>query len=341
MVVDSAQVLSRIPPNYFLKKESAADVFDGLFGPRSHLSLSEECKVKLAKQSIELDFLQPKDLTEARLQEANVVVILDSTDDSLLERVKSIQRRVLFVYESVIMDPKAHRPDYQNNFTSLFSYALHKDLPGLPIFPYQYPVREEMQFELVPFDQRSFCCMIASSKTSNWTQEALRLRESFIRFFSAQHSDKFDLWGGGWDKTGHAHSLIIKGLFEGSKHDLMRKYRFSFCPENIGTVDNYITEKIWHAFHNGVVPIYLGPPNVDDFIPKSCYIDLRDYMTESGEIDGQRLYNEMNAINAERFEVYLRTVREFLNSEKARRFSPEVFTETFARALHTVIQTQV
>ena len=120
----------------------------------------------------------------------------------------------------------------------------------------------------------------------------------------------------------------------------MRKYRFTFCPENIGTVDNYITEKIWHAFCNGVIPIYLGPPNVDNYVPKECYIDLRDYLKKNGEVDAQRLFDAINSINTTKFDEYLRKIREFLKSEKARRFSPEVFTEKFAGALYTVVQTQ-
>lgn len=122
MVIDPSQVLSRIPRNYFLKTESAADIFDGLFGPRPSTSLSEQCKVKLAKQSIELEFIQPAELTETRLQEAKDVLILDSASEPVLKRVKSVERRVLFIYESLIMDPNAHKLEYQKNFNFLFSY---------------------------------------------------------------------------------------------------------------------------------------------------------------------------------------------------------------------------
>lgn len=330
MLIDSDQVLQRIPPSYFLKKDSPADIFDGIFGPRLK-SLSDQCITQLAKHNIQLEFIEQKDLMESKLKNVNVVVLMDTVSEEILNKVKCVKRRVLFVYESIIMDKNAHEKEYQQKFSHLLSY--NRQTPGLNVFNYQYPVRDELQTELVPFSQRKFCCMIASSKTTNWSKEALLLRETFIQFFSEHHHEKFDLWGSGWDKTPFANSPVCKGLFEGSKHQIMSTYRFAFCPENIGTMEDYITEKIWHAFRNGVIPIYIGPPNIDEYIPKSCYIDLRDYLKKDGSLESQKLYDSLSLIDEEKYNDYLQNISNFLKSDIAQKFTPETFIEKFTNSI--------
>lgn len=61
---------------------------------------------------------------------------------------------------------------------------------------------------------------------------------------------------------------------------LLRRYLFTIAIENSITND-YVTEKLWHAFVSGSIPIYLGAPNIDDWLPcnNDCIIDLRKFKT--------------------------------------------------------------
>jgi len=52
------------------------------------------------------------------------------------------------------------------------------------------------------------------------------------------------------------------------KKDVLAKYKFHLAFENSNTRD-YVTEKIFHAFYAGTVPVYLGAPNIDDFCPSN------------------------------------------------------------------------
>lgn len=47
---------------------------------------------------------------------------------------------------------------------------------------------------------------------------------------------------------------------------VFRKYRYVLALDNSHEED-YVTEKIYHAFIAGAVPIYLGAPNIADFVP--------------------------------------------------------------------------
>lgn len=53
--------------------------------------------------------------------------------------------------------------------------------------------------------------------------------------------------------------------------EVYNQYKFIICFENSKT-DGYITEKIFNVFLSGAVPIYDGPPNINDYIHKTAYI---------------------------------------------------------------------
>jgi alpha-1,3-fucosyltransferase 10 len=57
-----------------------------------------------------------------------------------------------------------------------------------------------------------------------------------------------------------------------TKIETIARHKFCFAMENAIEAD-YVTEKIYDAFLAGTVPIYLGAPNVDEFVPPNSYID--------------------------------------------------------------------
>ena len=57
-----------------------------------------------------------------------------------------------------------------------------------------------------------------------------------------------------------------------TKIETIARHKFCFAMENAIEAD-YVTEKIYDAFLAGTVPIYLGAPNVDEFVPPDSYID--------------------------------------------------------------------
>ncbi|CAF1492846.1 unnamed protein product [Adineta steineri] len=61
---------------------------------------------------------------------------------------------------------------------------------------------------------------------------------------------------------------------------LSRDYLFTIAIENSLTYD-YISEKLWQPLAAGSIPIYLGAPNVYDWLPcrTDCIIDLRKFKT--------------------------------------------------------------
>src|SRR5207244_2755686 len=103
------------------------------------------------------------------------------------------------------------------------------------------------------------------------------------------------------------------------KWPVQKNYKFCFCYENMGEQEGYITEKIFDSFTAGCVPIYLGATNITSYIPKECFIDRRDFASESD------LYDFLKSIDRGTYNGYLKAIRSFLESQPAQSFSIEQF----------------
>jgi hypothetical protein len=83
---------------------------------------------------------------------------------------------------------------------------------------------------------------------------------------------------------------------------------------------NYMTEKIWDGFAMDKVTMYLGDPNIDNFIPRNCYIDLRPYYNiETDEFDLSGLEHKIRTMTQVEYDDIIknaRKIREWYINEK-------------------------
>ena len=61
-----------------------------------------------------------------------------------------------------------------------------------------------------------------------------------------------------------------------SKVEAIRNYKINLAFEN-GASKNYVSEKIYHAFEAGVLPVWMGTRDVSEAVPKGSYIDVADF----------------------------------------------------------------
>ena len=104
-----------------------------------------------------------------------------------------------------------------------------------------------------------------------------------------------------------------------SKKETLKKYRFAICYENARDIPGYITEKIFDCFFSACVPVYWGANNIQEYIPKECFIDKRDFATY------EELYVFMKNMSDKEYLNYLKNIENFLNSSKSYQFSSEFF----------------
>jgi hypothetical protein len=108
------------------------------------------------------------------------------------------------------------------------------------------------------------------------------------------------------------------------KADTLGRYTFSLCLENC-VLESYIPEKIFDCFYAGTVPVYWGAPDIERWVPRECFVDMREF-DDYGE-----LRDFLHSRSPDQIEEYRVAAREFLRSEQFRPFSTRTFAELVGR----------
>jgi Glycosyltransferase family 10 (fucosyltransferase). len=198
----------------------------------------------------------------------------------------------------------------------------------------------------VGFTDKKFCTMIVGNKRSREKGELYSARLDVVSFFEKQHADEFDLYGVGWDKRVFYGPRLIRGLnrlekvqkafvqkhvcYKGKvdhKLSTLARYKYSICYENTCLIPGYISEKIWDCFFAGCIPVYWGAPNIEKYVPRTVFIDRRDFSSNSA------LYYYLKNINEYEYQNYIDAIKAFLASESAYQFSAEKYAETIIESI--------
>lgn len=199
-------------------------------------------------------------------------------------------------------------------------YTWNDDLvDNSKFFKIHYPSLMPMEANLPAFEDKKFCTMVAG----NWTQPRVRI----VEFFEDKPDGDFEFYGR-YQFNSRNYKGAIPGFHSGKdKLEILKRYRFCICFENSTHLWGYITEKIFCCFAAGCVPVYWGAPNVEDYIPKSCYVDYRDFP------DTEALYQYLKEMPKDIYESYLEAIRDFLDSPQAQVFSPAHFNQVLLDSL--------
>lgn len=267
-----------------------------------------------------------------------------------------------FAVECPIVEPLLYRElkDAQHYFKHIFAAS---DCASLERFtdgpircePFRYPIPyEDVDEAIWKQPGRKFLTMINTNRLPrlNWCElytERLRAVEYFARF------GEMDLYGTGWNepslKSGKTwmpatvqrfyrlglrywdrwrpNPLLVaaRQVYRGSvasKAETLGRYKFAICFEN-AILPRWITEKIFDCFHAGTVPIYWGAPDIQEFVPSNCFIDMRQFA------DYADLRDHLKSLTAKEIQSYRANARDYLRSPQFRPFTKQAFVEIFAR----------
>jgi len=183
----------------------------------------------------------------------------------------------------------------------------------------------------VSFQDKKFLVAITSSKLIKHKNGIHQERFHAFDFFSKQ-KEGIDLYGIGWDKTSYDFvKTSYKGLCD-TKKDVLQHYKFSICFENAKNYPGLITEKIFDCFSAGVVPIYYGPPNVEQYIPKDCFINFLDFS------DYDELYDFLISMDEATHQTYLDAVKAFIQTPEYYEFTSKRFAEIVLEQVQSLMQ---
>lgn len=172
--------------------------------------------------------------------------------------------------------------------------------------------------------------ILANRKRLPFQRELLGDRIEIIEFFS--RTREIDLYGVDWNKYPPFpywfYKSALQKVYHGkvkSKHQKLSEYNFAIAFENnIG--QGFIGEAIFDCFYVGTVPIYLGAPDIQEYIPKECFIDMRDFK------DYEELRLFLKSLKKSQIQSYKENARQFLESEQYKPFTKEYFAEIFIAA---------
>jgi len=134
-----------------------------------------------------------------------------------------------------------------------------------------------------------------------------------------------DLYGMGWDRWWSREALwlpywrnhrALMSVYKGkcaSKFEVLQNYEFCLCFENM-RMDGYITEKLFDCLYAGTIPLYMGAPDILNYIPEDVFVDCRKYST------WKEMWGDVAAMPSERIIEMRIAGRNFLRSDMANKF---------------------
>lgn len=251
-------------------------------------------------------------------------------------------KKFLFAYESPIKNPENLKKENFHYFDKIFTWDT-RFVDNQKCFYSGYSRKIPKTLEINHESKNKLLTAICGHKLQTHELELYSERIKAIRWFEKNRPEDFDLYGDGWDqhyfkdKLSRLNKLkflkkILKPSFPSyrgfvkDKKDVYKKYRFALCYENAEFPD-YITEKIFDCFLGGIVPIYLGAPNIRNFIPQDTFVDKRKFNNY------ESLYANIKNMPEKQYADYLSAIKNFVEGEKIYPFSAECFANILSREI--------
>jgi alpha(1,3/1,4) fucosyltransferase len=279
-----------------------------------------------------------------------------------LARRSDVVLSALFAMECPIVEPSMYRAlrQAQHSVKRIFSWSDSDSLKrfvGAPLrctsfcWPQSF---NDVHEPLWNQQDRKFLVMINANKLPRiYWQELYTERLRAVEFFS--RTNDIDLYGVGWDQLPHrvgktwvpytlrsmrrtlmhhyhrfnpdpqleAARRVYRGSAK-SKSETLGQYTFALCFEN-AILKGWITEKIFDCFFAGTIPIYWGAPDITDYVPAECFIDMRQFSNYS------ELRAYLKSLSQSDIQKYRENARDYLRSPQFYPFTKQAFTELFAR----------
>lgn len=256
-----------------------------------------------------------------------------------------LEKTIYIDYEPPTGHAKKHEPESMKKIASMFKAVAtyDDDLAGnnnfikanVANFYEKQPKRQD-------FSKKKFAIMVTNNTTPNKIASILNYwnntdyyndsiikyhkkaiyhkRLEIVEYFYENHPDKLDLYGTGFPGKYHAFN---KGFLNRSKKiSIMNGYRFTFALDSYTDQNGYISEKIFDAFFAKTIPVYLGASNISEYIPKDCFIDMRNFNKY------EDLYVYLSKIGPKEYNKRIDSIETFLKSKKFKDFFSSKATAT-------------
>lgn len=245
-------------------------------------------------------------------------------------------RMALFLWEPPSVLPLNWVSDLHKLFPIIFTWN-DKYVDEKKFIKIFWPqTRKFLDVPLIDFKDKKLLINISMNKSSTHPRELYSERLNSIRHFEKYQLDNFDLYGIGWDKSTIEADIIMNKnhdeypSYRGkvlNKWDVLPKYRFSLCYENIFDEPGFVTEKIFDCLRARCIPIYLGASNITDYVDKNTFIDRRDFKSN------KELEDYLVGMSEIKYNFIQGAIQKYLASDRFSKFLPENFANTIIKSL--------
>ena len=147
-------------------------------------------------------------------------------------------------------------------------------------------------------------CMINGNKGSSVAGELYSKRIEAALWFHEHSTLPFDVFGNPpFSLPNYRGALPMD-----AKLGVLRRYKYSLCFENVHhpVFSSGYVDKILSCLETRTIPIYLGAPDVDAYIPRECFIDFRSFR-DYGELE-----RYLARMSAEQYTGYVEAIDGFV-----------------------------
>lgn len=224
----------------------------------------------------------------------------------------------LWLFESPLGIQKLINPETEKHFNKIFTYSralASKNNKYVHLHdPYQFdpwdPTVQDIKTKKILVMQ------IANNMISG-AKNLYNERRQVTRWFLENHPQDYVLygqayWGGFKNKLPDHLKPIFDDRYKGkipSKKEAFKTAKFVLAYENT-SYDDYVSEKILDVLNAGAIPVYLGAPNIREYVPEECFIDQNEFATYDA------LYDYLKNMPDEQYERYMTCIRNFVTRDK-------------------------
>lgn len=210
---------------------------------------------------------------------------------------KGVRLRAFVIFEPPVVEPRLYRalPELTAAFERVYVHNIHGDgysLKGVDVsrlrkLYWPQPRRDVIEPHWANRERLHRIVVINGNHVPKRVPNELYSKRIEAMAALAK-TGVVDLYGRGWAKWWSRasmwwpywkHRRALMSIYKGacaSKYDVLGKYHFSLCFENMA-MQGYVTEKIFDCFYAGVIPLYWGASDIQDLIPEDAYIDCRKF----------------------------------------------------------------
>lgn len=289
-------------------------------------------------------------------EDSELIIALDEVDFFRAYQRRPGQRIYLLINEPNTYFPEVWDKANHGVFNRIFTYDytlansekyIHYNFAiNLNAYPPFQGVTE------AEFNERKLLVLMAGmfepTKPVPPSQSLLYTRYRTLRWFGEHCSQEFDFYSRGIDPVtyssfrglGVLQRLLPQALAEqivrlvstrrrnffervnlgpvppNDKLTVIRQYRFAVCYENTRQ-SGYISEKMFDCLYSSCVPVYLGEPAIQQFIPEQCYINREAFASDA------ELANFLRSMTYTEYARYITAIEQFIGGVERNKFSSE------------------